>query len=180
MSLFNDAKSRLNIKNVMEHYGMRFDRNNKCLCPFHNDKHPSLCLVEHKQIFKCHVCGTGGDFIIFVAKFFGVSNFEALKKINCDFGLGLSLEKSKKQVFSPYKAKKLEKERLEKWCKKTLCKTIQSYKDCEELIKNEEIYTENWCKLNKEIEYWDYLTNELINCDTKEEMLKYKKGVDKR
>jgi DNA primase len=30
------------------------------LCPFHDDKHPSLNVSAAKQIFKCFVCGAGG------------------------------------------------------------------------------------------------------------------------
>lgn len=35
------------------------------LCPFHEDKDPSLKVNDRKQIFKCYVCGKGGDLIDF-------------------------------------------------------------------------------------------------------------------
>ena len=31
------------------------------LCPFHDDKNPSMYVNPQKQIFKCFVCGEGGD-----------------------------------------------------------------------------------------------------------------------
>lgn len=34
-------------------------------CPFHNDNHASLKINPQKQIFKCFVCGTGGDMFDF-------------------------------------------------------------------------------------------------------------------
>ena len=36
------------------------------LCPFHNDKRPSMNVSVSKQIFKCFSCGAGGDAIKFV------------------------------------------------------------------------------------------------------------------
>jgi len=36
------------------------------LCPFHDDKKPSLYVNESKQIFKCFACGVGGDAFKFI------------------------------------------------------------------------------------------------------------------
>ena len=36
------------------------------LCPFHDDKKPSLSVSASKQIFKCFACGAGGDAIKFL------------------------------------------------------------------------------------------------------------------
>ena len=36
------------------------------LCPFHNDKRPSMHVSPAKQIFKCFSCGAGGDAIKFI------------------------------------------------------------------------------------------------------------------
>jgi DNA primase len=40
--------------------------NFKGLCPFHQDKSPSLYVHPTKQIFKCFACGAGGDVFSFV------------------------------------------------------------------------------------------------------------------
>lgn len=32
-----------------------------CLCPFHNDRNPSMSISPTKQIYKCWPCGAGGD-----------------------------------------------------------------------------------------------------------------------
>ena len=37
------------------------------LCPFHNDRNPSMSVSETKQIFKCFSCGVGGNAIKFVS-----------------------------------------------------------------------------------------------------------------
>ncbi|MEN0020131.1 MAG: DNA primase [Planctomycetota bacterium] len=48
------------------------------LCPFHDDRNPSMSVVPHKQIFHCFVCGTGGDVFKFVRLFHQQSFPEAL------------------------------------------------------------------------------------------------------
>ena len=40
----------------------------KAICPFHDDHDPSLSISTDKQIFKCFVCGTGGNVFTFVQK----------------------------------------------------------------------------------------------------------------
>ena len=38
----------------------------RCLCPLHDDHHPSLHLNAPRNIFKCFSCGKGGDVISLV------------------------------------------------------------------------------------------------------------------
>lgn len=54
-------------------------------CPFHNDHHPSMKL--NTTYYYCLGCGATGDVIQFVANLFGLSNYEAAKKITVDFGI---------------------------------------------------------------------------------------------
>ncbi len=51
------------------------------LCPFHDDSNPSMHINPQKQIFKCFVCGTGGDAIQYVRKREHLSYIEALRKV---------------------------------------------------------------------------------------------------
>ncbi|AKX33950.1 DNA primase [Spiroplasma litorale] len=53
-------------------------RNYVAICPFHDDSDPSLNVSIDKKIFKCFVCGTGGNVITFVQEFNNLSFFEAL------------------------------------------------------------------------------------------------------
>jgi DNA primase len=55
-------------------------RNYLALCPFHDDKHPSLHISKEKQIFKCFVCGHGGNAIQFVQDYEKLNFVAALKK----------------------------------------------------------------------------------------------------
>lgn len=53
----------------------------KAICPFHDDHDPSLSISTDKQIFKCFVCGTGGNVFTFVQKFENISFLEAVCKV---------------------------------------------------------------------------------------------------
>ena len=51
------------------------------LCPFHDDKHPSLSISKEKQIFKCFVCGTAGNAITFVQRYEKIPYAQAVRKV---------------------------------------------------------------------------------------------------
>lgn len=51
------------------------------LCPFHDDKHPSLNISKEKQIFKCFSCGAGGNAITFIEKYEKISFDQAVRKL---------------------------------------------------------------------------------------------------
>lgn len=86
----DNVKRSVQIKTLMERYGIVF-KGNTCLCPFHNDKHPSMSIHQQKGIFKCWACGAGGDVIEFVKLYNGLDFVSAVKQLNNDFGLGLNI-----------------------------------------------------------------------------------------
>ena len=90
MSIFDEVKEQLNIRQVVEFYGFKVNRANQFICPFHNDHKPSASIK--KDYFNCFVCGAGGDLITFTAKLHGLSNINACKKLVSDFGLNISTE----------------------------------------------------------------------------------------
>lgn len=49
------------------------------LCPFHDDRNPSMCVIPAKQIYHCFVCGAGGDVFTFVQKYHSMGFREALE-----------------------------------------------------------------------------------------------------
>ena len=51
------------------------------VCPFHDDTNPSMNISQEKQIFKCFVCGTGGNAISFVEKYEKIRFDEAVRKV---------------------------------------------------------------------------------------------------
>lgn len=89
---YEDVKDRLSMRQVAEFYGYKVQRGSVCLCPFHNDTHPSMKIYPDDKGFYCWVCQKGGDVIKFAAQLFGLSNEEACKKLIEDFSLPIRLE----------------------------------------------------------------------------------------
>ena len=48
------------------------------ICPFHSDSHPSMTVSPSRQIYKCFVCGAGGDVIQFIQEHENMSFAEAI------------------------------------------------------------------------------------------------------
>lgn len=51
------------------------------VCPFHDDHAPSLSISQDKQIYKCFVCGAGGNVFTFVQNYEHISFPEAVVKV---------------------------------------------------------------------------------------------------
>lgn len=92
---FDELKSKVGIREVIAHFYMDVDRQNKALCPFHHEKTPSFSIDEKENIFKCFGCGVGGDAIKFVAMLKETSNLDAAKMIANAFNLRLFEDNSK-------------------------------------------------------------------------------------
>lgn len=76
-------KTRLTITQVLEHYHLRPDRNHRLLCPFHEDKTPSLQVYPDTNTWTCFStnCHAGsGDVIDFILNKEGFSKHEAIAK----------------------------------------------------------------------------------------------------
>ncbi len=71
--------------------------NLEALCPFHPDTKPSLKVNDSKGMYKCFVCGAGGDAITFVMNFKRLEFVEALKEISSILGLPFEEQKDKKK-----------------------------------------------------------------------------------
>ncbi len=74
-------KSQTDIVSVITSYGISLEKKGSSfmgLCPFHEDKNPSLSVDQSKGLFHCFGCGAGGDIFDFVMKHQGVEFREAL------------------------------------------------------------------------------------------------------
>lgn len=76
-----EIKDRLNIADVIGGYIKikKAGGNFKALCPFHNEKTPSLQISPGKQIWHCFGCGAGGDVFGFVMQYENLDFKDALK-----------------------------------------------------------------------------------------------------
>jgi len=86
-NVFAEIKEQVSMQEAARFYGLQTDRRGMACCPFHNEKKPSLKVYDDH--FYCFGCGATGDCTGFVAKLFGISQYEAARKISHDFGLRL-------------------------------------------------------------------------------------------
>ena len=79
----NDIRRHADIVDVISHYIpiQRKGRAAKAVCPFHDDHDPSLSIAEDKQIYKCFVCGNGGNVFTFVQNYEKISFIESVYKV---------------------------------------------------------------------------------------------------
>jgi DNA primase catalytic core len=78
-----DIKQQLSISQVLQHYNLKPDKNNRLLCPFHPDKTPSLHIYPATNTYCCFSssCSAGtGDAIQFIQLKENCSKHEALIK----------------------------------------------------------------------------------------------------
>lgn len=85
MNLFQTVKYGVSCREAAERYGVSVNRQGKALCPFHNDRHPSLYVADDH--YYCFACGAHGDVIGFAANFFGLPIYEAAQRLAADFGI---------------------------------------------------------------------------------------------
>ena len=75
-----EIKQRLSIETVLNHYGLKANRNNMLKCPFHEETEPSLKIYPNTNTFNCFGCKANGDTIEFIQLKEKCSKHEALKK----------------------------------------------------------------------------------------------------
>ena len=88
--LFSRVKEAVSMGQVAEYYGLKINAKGLAICPFHQDRNPSLKIYPDGKGFYCFTCGAGGDQISFTAKFLGVRNREAAKVLAEAFGIPLA------------------------------------------------------------------------------------------
>ena len=126
MTVFEQARSAVDMKTVAEGYGLHIDRGGMCLCPFHNERTPSAKIYPDN--LHCFGCGTHVDVIGFTQKMFGLDKpIDAVKKLNEDFGLHIDIGKSPTaEEVSEYQKRIAEKREYEEW-EKSAWRTLNSY-----------------------------------------------------
>jgi DNA primase catalytic core len=81
---FDQIKKTTDIAAVIQRYGIELKKQGNDyvgLCPFHQDKRPSLRVTPSKGLFHCMACGAAGNVIQFVAKKEGITDKAAALKL---------------------------------------------------------------------------------------------------
>ena len=84
MNVFEAVKQSITTRQAAEHYGIKVNRNGMCVCPFHNDKNPSM---KTDRRFFCFGCGATGDVTDFVSRLHGIGSREAALMLAQDFSI---------------------------------------------------------------------------------------------
>ena len=130
MSIYKIVKENLTVRQAAEHYGVEVQRNGMCCCPFHDDRHPSMKLNE--DYFYCFGCGAHGDVIEFTARLFGLTNYEAVKKLAYDFGLDPDKPPAAAALKKPEYPLAKAFQRDEMHCQRVLCGYLHLLEDWKE------------------------------------------------
>ena len=75
-----------------------------CLCPFHDDKKPSMAVNQDKQFFYCFVCNASGNSIHFLRRYENLDFVDAVETVASSIGLEVPYTK---QVVEETKAKEI-------------------------------------------------------------------------
>lgn len=81
----------MSAQDAARHYGLTFDRKGWAVCPFHQDKHPSMSFRGGR--FRCWACNASGDAIDFTGRLLGLEPMAAVERLNADFALSLPLHR---------------------------------------------------------------------------------------
>ena len=92
MNLSSEIKKRVSCVDACRQYGIDLNRHGFARCPFHSEKTASFRAWPGDRGFFCFGCGAHGSTIDLVMKLFDVSLYEACKRLNDDFRLGLVRE----------------------------------------------------------------------------------------
>ena len=89
--LISLIKDRLDIVDVVSQFVAlkKSGANYWGLCPFHNDKKPSMSVSSSKGIYKCFSCGAGGDALNFLVKIQNREYKDVIFELADKFGLEL-------------------------------------------------------------------------------------------
>ena len=99
----------LDQSDIVDIIGRRIQLNKKgqnfwCLCPFHDDKKPSMAVNQDKQFFYCFVCNASGNSIHFLRRYENLDFVDAVETVASSIGLEVPYTK---QVIEETKAKEI-------------------------------------------------------------------------
>ena len=98
----------LPIEGVAERLGLRVNSRRMCLCPFHDDHHPSMALGRRNH-YRCFVCDAHGDVIDLVMRFLNKTFTEACHWLADESNIILTEYRPKETEPKPFDASRYER-----------------------------------------------------------------------
>ncbi len=98
--LVEEIRSRSDIVDVISGYLhlTKKGSNYVGICPFHNDRNPSMSVNQARQMYKCFSCGAGGDVFKFVMDYENLTFPEAVKVLADRAGVQLPSREYSKEA----------------------------------------------------------------------------------
>ena len=107
----------LSIVGVAERLGLRVNSRRMCLCPFHDDHHPSMALGRRNH-YRCFVCDAHGDVIDLVMRFLDKTFTEACHWLADESNIILTEYRPKETEPKPFDERRIDP-RVVRWCRLT-------------------------------------------------------------
>lgn len=170
MNVFATVKTSINTREAAARYVVEVNRHGKALCPFHNDRNPSLFVDDDH--YHCYACGEHGDVIDLTAKLFGLKLYEAAQKLAYDFGI--TQDKPPDKAMQEKQNRKSEAQQLrenEKLCFSALMeyyKLLQEWKVLYAPRSPEDTPHDRFVQACHHLSYVEYLVDLLIMGDSYE------------
>ena len=86
------VKMAVTVRQLLEHNGIRINRQGFCVCPLHGDRDASLKVYGGERGWTCYGCHKGGDVINMAKELYGVNLSGAIRRLNDEFSLNLPLD----------------------------------------------------------------------------------------
>lgn len=82
-SKLSEIRQSVNIIDVIGAYLplIKKGQNYVAVCPFHQDNHPSMSVSQERQIYKCFVCGAGGNVFMFLQNYLKITFHQAVLEV---------------------------------------------------------------------------------------------------
>lgn len=137
---------QLPIEGVAERLGLRVTRHH-CLCPFHDDTHPSLSFLVRKNTFKCFVCGKSGGTIDLVMGVLHLDFLDACRWLANEHNVVLNQWKphEKPQTTKPFDAARYERYFQQPWINSAAQKFLYQERHIDPRVVR-------WCRLTSWID----------------------------
>ncbi len=92
-ALFDAVRSAVSAEDAARTYGIiPSGWKRKALCPWHDDKNPSLSFNRKNGRCFCFACNHGGSAVDLTAQIFGLSPLDAARKLCADFHLNVDMK----------------------------------------------------------------------------------------
>ena len=127
------------IVEVAQRLGLQVNSRRMCLCPFHDDHHPSMALGR-KNHYRCFVCDAHGDVIDLVMRFLNKTFTEACRWLGDESNIILAEYKPKESEPKPFDASRYERFFERPWLSPEARRFLFSERHLDERVVR-------WCRL---------------------------------